>query len=62
MVGEPGRQWIKLATAKSVQIALRLLAPDLAKARQIAERKGVGYQTLLKLLVHKGLERADCGR
>jgi hypothetical protein len=30
----------------------------LAKAKQIAERKGIGYQTLLKMIVHEGLERA----
>jgi predicted DNA binding CopG/RHH family protein len=47
----------KLAQANSVQIALRLPSPDLAKAREIAERKGIGYQTLLKMLVHEGLRR-----
>lgn len=47
----------KLGRASSVQIALRLPAPDLAKAREIAERKGIGYQTLLKMLVHEGLRR-----
>jgi predicted DNA binding CopG/RHH family protein len=46
-----------LCRAASVQIALRLPAPDLAKARQIAGRKGIGYQTLLKMLVHEGLQR-----
>jgi predicted DNA binding CopG/RHH family protein len=46
-----------LSRAASVQIALRLPAPDLAKARQIAGRKGIGYQTLLKMLVHEGLQR-----
>ena len=46
-----------LVKAKSVQIALRLPSPDLAKAREIAERKGVGYQTLLKMIVHEGLQR-----
>ena len=46
-----------LNRASSVQIALRLPAPDLARAREIAERKGIGYQTLLKMLVHEGLER-----
>ena len=45
--------------AKSVQVALRLPLPDLAKAREIAERKGIGYQTLLKMLVHEGLQRAE---
>jgi len=46
-----------LRRAASVQIALRLPAPDLAKAREIAGRKGIGYQTLLKMLVHEGLQR-----
>jgi len=46
-----------LSRASSVQIALRLPAPDLAMARQIAGRKGIGYQTLLKMLVHEGLRR-----
>ena len=41
----------------SVQIALRLPQNDLAQAREIAERKGLGYQTLLKMLVHEGLAR-----
>lgn len=49
----------KIAKANSVQIALRLPSPDLAKAREIAERKGIGYQTLLKMIVHEGLQRAD---
>ena len=43
--------------ASSVQIALRLPAPDVQKAREIAGRKGIGYQTLLKMLVHEGLRR-----
>jgi hypothetical protein len=41
----------------SVQIAIRLPATDLAQARKLAERKGLGYQTLLKMLVHEGLAR-----
>jgi predicted DNA binding CopG/RHH family protein len=49
----------KLARGSSVQIALRLASPDLAKAREIAERKGIGYQTLLKMIVHEGLLRAE---
>src|ERR1035437_4678241 len=50
LVGELGK-------ANSVQIALRLPEPDIAKAREIADRKGIGYQTLLKMLVHEGLQR-----
>ena len=41
----------------SVQIAIRLPQADLAQARKLAERKGLGYQTLLKMLVHEGLAR-----
>ncbi len=46
-----------LSRARSVQIALRLPAPDLEKARKIAGHKGIGYQTLLKMLVHEGLQQ-----
>jgi hypothetical protein len=41
----------------SVQIAIRLPEADLAQAREIAGRKGIGYQTLLKMLVREGLAR-----
>ncbi len=41
----------------SVQIALRLPEADVEKAREMAARKGIGYQTLLKMLVHEGLRR-----
>ena len=47
----------QLNRAASVQISLRLPSPDVEKAREIATRKGIGYQTLLKMLVHEGLRR-----
>ena len=47
----------QLNKVASVQIALRLPEPDVAKARELATRKGIGYQTLLKMLVHEGLRR-----
>ena len=47
----------RLNRTASVQIALRLPEPDLTKARELATRKGIGYQTLLKMLVHEGLRR-----
>jgi predicted DNA binding CopG/RHH family protein len=47
----------QLNRAASVQIALRLPGPDVEKARELATRKGIGYQTLLKMLVHEGLQR-----
>jgi CopG antitoxin of type II toxin-antitoxin system len=47
----------QLNKVASVQIALRLPEPDVAKARELATQKGIGYQTLLKMLVHEGLRR-----
>ena len=47
----------QLNRTPSVQIALRLPEPDVEKARKLAQRKGIGYQTLLKMLVHEGLRR-----
>ena len=47
----------RLNKKSSVQIAIRLPETDLAQARKIAERKGIGYQTLLKMLVREGLTR-----
>ena len=41
----------------SVQITIRLPETDLQQARKIADRKGIGYQTLLKMLVREGLQR-----
>ena len=56
----PGSKLVaNLAASHSVQIALRLPSPDIAKAREIAARKGIGYQTLLKMIVHEGLRRVD---
>lgn len=47
----------KMNQKRSVQIAIRLPQADLKQARKLAERKGLGYQTLLKMLVHEGLTR-----
>jgi len=47
----------QLRRTTTVQIALRLPEPDVTKAREIATRKGIGYQALLKILVHEGLRR-----
>jgi predicted DNA binding CopG/RHH family protein len=47
----------QLSKKRSIQIAIRLAEADVEEARKIAERKGIGYQTLLKTLVHEGLQR-----
>jgi len=38
-------------------IAVRLPVTDLARARKIAERRGVGYQVVIKTLLHEALKR-----
>ena len=56
--GAGGSRLVAMLNQKSsVQIAIRLPEADLAQARKIAERKGIGYQTLLKMLVREGLIR-----
>ena len=51
----------RIAKKSSVQIAIRLPEDDLKRARKIATRKGIGYQTLIKMLVHEGLQREAKG-
>jgi predicted DNA binding CopG/RHH family protein len=52
-----GSRLLTQVKKSSVQIAIRLSEGDLDQARKIAGRKGIGYQTLLKMLVHEGLRR-----
>jgi len=47
----------RLNKQSSTQIAIRLPGADIEEARRIAERKGIGYQTPLKMIVHEGLRR-----
>ena len=56
-VGKGSRLVNQLNRPASVQIALWLPGPDVEKARELATRKGIGYQTLLRMLVHEGLRR-----
>jgi uncharacterized DUF497 family protein len=53
--GGPQRVLTELRQLKNITIRLRL--DDLARARALAERKGVGYQTYMKMLLHEALER-----
>jgi predicted DNA binding CopG/RHH family protein len=52
-----GSSLVAKLNKKSTQIAIRLPEADLAQARKVADRKGIGYQTLLKILVREGLAR-----
>jgi len=40
-------------------VTMRLPVEDLARARRLAARKGLGYQTLVKTLLHEALQRAE---
>ena len=51
----------QIAKKSSIQIAIRLPEGDLKRARKIAIRKGIGYQTLIKMIVHEGLQRESKG-
>jgi predicted DNA binding CopG/RHH family protein len=48
-----------LKKRKSTQIAIRLPETDIEQARKLADRKGIGYQTLLRMIVHEGLQREN---
>ena len=40
-------------------ISLRVPERDLARARKLAEQKGLGYQTYIKMLLHEALGREE---
>ncbi len=48
---------VKRPPARTVTI--RLAVEDLARARRLASRKGLGYQTLVKTLLHEALLREE---
>jgi hypothetical protein len=38
---------------------IRLASEDISRARALAERRGLRYQTYLKMLIHEALEREE---
>jgi predicted DNA binding CopG/RHH family protein len=38
---------------------IRLAPDDISRARALAERRGLRYQTYLKMLIHEALEREE---
>ena len=38
---------------------IRLAPDDISRARALADRRGLRYQTYLKMLIHEGLEREE---
>jgi predicted DNA binding CopG/RHH family protein len=43
----------------SQKVMLRIPTGDVARARHQAVRKGIGYQTYIKMLLREGLDRAE---
>ena len=41
------------------QTTIRLAPEEISRARTLAERRGLRYQTYLKMLIHEGLEREE---
>jgi len=39
--------------------SIRLPSEDLERARKLAARKGIGYQTYLKMLLHEALNKEE---
>ena len=39
-------------------VTIRLASEDIAAARQLADDRGIGYQTYIKLLLHDALQKA----
>lgn len=58
-----GRVAKRAAAAKpsgaSPTLTLRVPETDISRARALAARKGLRYQTLLQMLIHEGLEREE---
>ena len=48
-----------IAKPPSRKVMLRIPADDLDRARRVAERKGLPYQTYMKLLLREGLDREE---
>ncbi len=42
-------------------VTIRLASEDIATARQLADDRGIGYQTYIKLLLHDALQK-EAGR
>lgn len=44
------------AAGRTVSINIRLAAVDVQKAQELANDKGIGYQTVIKMLLHEALK------
>ena len=47
---------------KSKSVTIRIPVRDLKTAQRLAERKGLRYQTYMKMLLHQALEKERIAR
>jgi hypothetical protein len=50
-------EMIEAAGLMNVPVSLRIPVDDLQKARAVAERKGIPYQTYIKMVLHEALAK-----
>ena len=46
-------------TGATPTVSIRIDPADITRARALAEKKGLPYQTLLKMLLHEALDREE---
>ena len=56
-VGSGIAQRLARETRESKNITIRMPVADIDRARELAGKKGVGYQTYMKMLLHEALTR-----
>jgi predicted DNA binding CopG/RHH family protein len=44
---------------ETTNITIRIANSDIERARKLADKKGIGYQTLIKMLLREGLDREE---
>lgn len=44
---------------QSKNISINMPLRTIERAKRLAERKGIGYQTLIKMLIHEALEKEE---
>jgi hypothetical protein len=50
---------VRKPSGPSPTLTLRVPETDISRARALAARKGLRYQTFLQMLIHEGLEREE---
>ena len=51
--------WEDAIASMTKAVSLRIPLADLEAAKALAQKKGTGYQTVLKEIIHEGLRRAS---